>query len=282
MIPLGTLLGVPLRMHGAFPVLIAAAVLLGHGRTLVASLVALSLHELSHALAARAVGQRFEAIELMPFGGVAQMDTALSLRPAQEAVIALSGPAASLLLSMLAAVSGLSGPLVRDFLRVSLSLALFNLLPALPLDGGRALRAACTHRLGRARATRVFVCVGVGLGILVVLLGVFAASRGVFNPLLFLTGAYLVYAALKEKETLAAACLEALHGRAARLKREGALPVRLVAMEQGAPPERMAARLTSGSYHLFLLVDENLRRVGAMDEGEVLVRCLAARADPGR
>lgn len=281
MIPLGAAFGVPLKMHMGFPVLMASAIWLGHGRTLLATLLALTLHEAAHAIAACAVGQRFESIELMPFGGVAQMDTALSLRPAQEMGIALAGPVTSLLLSLLTGVSGLTGPLVQGFLRANLMLAAVNLLPALPLDGGRALRAAFTHRLGRARATKIFVWTGVGLGILVALLGVWAALNGVVNPMLFLLGIYLVYAALKEKETLAQACFEALHGRAARLAREGALPVRFTAVRRGTSPERLATRLTAGSYHLFVLVDDDLKQVGTMDEGEVLQKTLALRIGSG-
>ena len=274
MIPLCVLFGIPLRMHMAFPVMMAAAVWLGQGRTLLAALAALSFHEAGHALAARALGQRFECIELMPFGGVAQMNTALSLRPTQEVFITLAGPAVSLLLSLLAAASGLTGPLVQAFLRANLLIALTNLLPALPLDGGRALRAALTQRLGRARATRLFSRVGTGLGGLVVALGFWSAARGTINPQMFLTGAYLVYASLKEKETLAAACITALHGRASRFAREGMLPVQWIAVKKGASPQRLATRLTAGTYHLFIVVDENLQRTETLDEGEVLRQAL--------
>ncbi len=277
MIPFGTVMGIPLRMHFAFPVLMAVAAWLGQAGTLLVSLVALTVHEAAHALAARAVGQRFESIEVMPFGGVAQMDTSLSLRPGQEAVIALAGPVASALMALLAAACGISGSVVQAFLRVNTVLALTNLMPALPLDGGRALRAALSGRLGRARATRAFVAVGIGMGLAVVGLGVWAAFQGVVNPMLFLMGVYLIYAALKEKQTLPAACVEALHGRANRLRREGALPVRFVAVEKDQPPERLAARLTAGSYHVFMVVDENLSKMDMMDEGEVLRRVLAER-----
>lgn len=277
MIPLGVLLGIPLRMHIAFPVLIASAVFLGYGRVLLAMLVSLTLHEAAHALAARAMGQRFESIELMPFGGVAHMQTVLALRPMEEFVIAIAGPVASLLLPMCLALSGTVSPLIQVLMRSSLSLAMFNLLPALPLDGGRALRALCSVRIGRPRATNLFVRIGVGLGGLVIGLGIWAAVQGVINPMLFLTGVYLIYAALKEKETLVSACVEALHGRAERLRREGTLPVRWLATPQDMPPERLVTRLSAGSYHLFVLVDEQMRQVGTVDEGELLHRVLAVR-----
>lgn len=277
MIPLGVLFGIPLRMHAAFPVLMASAIFLGHGRVLVAMLVSLTAHEAAHALAARAMGQRFEAIELMPFGGVAQMRTVLAIRPMEECIIAVAGPIASLALSMGLALSGATGPFVRELIRSNVSLMLFNLLPALPLDGGRALRAICGIRMGRPRATNLFVRVGVCLGALVISLGVWAAVRGVINPMLFLTGVYLIYAAIKEKETLAAACVEALYGRAARLRREGTLPVRWLATPNDMPPERLITRLTAGSYHLFVLVDDQMRQVDVVDEGELLHRAFAVR-----
>jgi stage IV sporulation protein FB len=154
-----------------------------------------------------------------------------------------------------------------------------NLLPALPLDGGRALRAALSGRVGYARATRLFTRAGVALGALTTALGVWAALRGTLNVTLFLLGVYLVYAALKERETLAAACVEALHGRAARLRREGALPVRVTAVGGDAHPERLAARLTAGAYHLFVVVDDDLRRTATLDESEVLRRVFVTRME---
>ena len=153
-------------------------------------------------------------------------------------------------------------------------LCLVNLLPVLPLDGGRALRAALAGRLGRARATRALSLAGAALGAGLVALGVWAAANGVVNPMLFLCGVYLAYAALKEKESLAAACVAALHGRAERLRREGALPVRLYAVPPGVPAQCLAARLHAGAYCLFVEVDDSLRAGAPRDEGAVLTEAL--------
>ena len=273
MIPLGTPGGVALRMHAAFVVQAAAAWRLGHGRALWAGLLALLAHEAAHVLAARAMGLRVEALELMPFGGVARMESACTLRPGQEAALALAGPAVSLLLALATAALA-RGIAARDFFRMNTVLCLVNLLPVLPLDGGRALRAALAGRLGRARATRALSLAGAALGAGLVALGVWAAANGVVNPMLFLCGVYLAYAALKEKESLAAACVAALHGRAERLRREGALPVRLYAVPPGVPAQCLAARLHAGAYCLFVEVDDSLRAGAPRDEGAVLTEAL--------
>lgn len=275
MIPLGVLLGVPLRMHMAFPVMIGAAAFLGYGKTLAAMLLSLFAHELAHALTARALGQRLDAIELMPFGGTAYLQA--SLRPSHEALIAAAGPAVSLLLCLSLAASHMTGSFVRELIRANVSLAICNLIPALPLDGGRILRAAFSARLGRPRATNLFIIAGEVLGGLLICLGVWAAIHGIVNPVLFLMGVYLIYAARKEKEGFAAAIVDALHGRAERLNREGMLPMRWLAAPQDTPPEKLLTWLGGGSYHCFLLVDDQMRKVGTIDEGELLRRTFAAR-----
>ncbi|HJR19825.1 MAG TPA: site-2 protease family protein [Actinomycetota bacterium] len=128
------------------------------------------LHELSHALMARAHGLDAKRITLFVFGGVAQIG-AEAERPADEFRIAIAGPLASLVIAgVLAAVSLTLHPefdLQTDtspyllpgvwglLAVVNLALALFNLVPAFPLDGGRVLRAALWRGLrDRAKATR--------------------------------------------------------------------------------------------------------------------------------
>ena len=128
------------------------------------------IHELSHALMARAHGLDAKRITLFVFGGVAQIG-AEAERPSDEFRIAVVGPLASLILAgVLAAVSLLIHPefdLATDgsyqllpglwglFAVVNLALALFNLVPAFPLDGGRVLRAALWRGTrDRAKATR--------------------------------------------------------------------------------------------------------------------------------
>ncbi len=107
-------------------------------------------HELSHSVVARAGGIRIEKVTLFLFGGVAQMQEE-PRTPGREFVMAIAGPAMSLVLSaafagmaVLLASAGLSdvlwGPL--EYLAViNLSVAVFNLLPGFPLDGGRVLRS---------------------------------------------------------------------------------------------------------------------------------------------
>jgi Zn-dependent protease len=135
------------------------------------------LHELGHALMARRYGIETADITLYPIGGVARLRR-MPRAPGAELLIALAGPAVNLLIVLALSVSqwlGLFGspwsPSVFDvfvdqLILINLGLALFNLIPAFPMDGGRVLRALLSGWLGRGRATMIAAGIGRGLALL--------------------------------------------------------------------------------------------------------------------
>ena len=135
------------------------------------------LHELGHAWQARREGMEIEDITLWLFGGVAQFKGAFP-NPGAESRIAIAGPLVTLFLSVgfvLVALAGLPSAVdgVAAWLGyINISLAVFNLLPALPLDGGRVLHAALWRAKGDfAWSTRVSSEIGQGFGYLFIALG---------------------------------------------------------------------------------------------------------------
>lgn len=139
-------------------------------------------HELAHALMARAEGIEIEEIVLHPFGGLARLKTDPQ-NPRAEFRIALAGPASSFLFAILAfvatkiaAVGDYESTVVVFFLIAAgnLLLALFNLFPGYPLDGGRVLRALIWRRTGDIKdATRKAGICGILIGGMLVLFGVY-------------------------------------------------------------------------------------------------------------
>jgi Zn-dependent protease/CBS domain-containing protein len=146
----------------------------------------LILHELAHSLVARRDGLGIGGITLFLFGGVAELkDDPKS--PASEFRIALAGPAMSVGLAAICAIAaqaaaaslGVLGPVLGYLAMINLVLALFNLLPAFPLDGGRVLRAWLWHRTGNMPdATRRASAVGTGIALVLMGLGVLSALSG--------------------------------------------------------------------------------------------------------
>jgi Zn-dependent protease/CBS domain-containing protein len=139
-------------------------------------------HELSHALMARAEGIEIEEIVLHPFGGLARLRTEPQ-NPRAELRIAMAGPAASFLFAILAfagtkiaALGNYAATVIVFFLIAwgNLLLAVFNLFPGYPLDGGRVLRAILWRRSGSiTEATRMAGICGILIGAVLILFGVY-------------------------------------------------------------------------------------------------------------
>ncbi len=132
--------------------------------------VGVVLHELGHVIAARFFGQDAEEITLWFLGGMARFRD-LPRGPGAEAVVALAGPIVSFALAFgaAAAIPVTETPWLRflfSYLAIANgALAMFNLLPAMPLDGGRVLRSLLAIPFGRLRATRIAVGVSRGVAI---------------------------------------------------------------------------------------------------------------------
>ena len=150
----------------------------------VALFASVLVHELAHSLYALSHGGKVRSITLLMLGGVSEL-TEAPQRPAQEAWMALAGPATSLaigaacygLLQATAGVGGFDARFALFYLgQLNVVLGVFNLLPAFPMDGGRILRAVLVRSRGHARATQIAVTVGKAFAGLFALAGLFGGN----------------------------------------------------------------------------------------------------------
>jgi Zn-dependent protease len=165
------------------------------------------LHEFGHVLVALRQGAKVRSITLMMLGGISDMEEIPS-KSGQEFRLAVMGPIVSLALAALGfGVYQLTTEPNLTFLslwfgQVNLVLAIFNLLPAFPLDGGRALRSLMASRIGRLRATQVAARIGTGFAWAFGILGLLS-----FNIFLVLIAFFLYAAAQSELSIIAARSL---------------------------------------------------------------------------
>ncbi len=149
------------------------------------------LHEFGHVAAAAAFGIPTLDITLLPIGGMARLQR-MPEKPIQELWIALAGPAVNLaiaaLLLPLVALGASSSPIdelvdqkmgfIPGMLTVNIVLAVFNLLPAFPMDGGRILRSLIAMRTGYLYATEIAARVGRWMALLFAILGIYYLNFG--------------------------------------------------------------------------------------------------------
>jgi Zn-dependent protease len=190
---IGSLFGIPLFLDPLWFVILGLAtlnfgvsyqswgiVLAWSGGVVMALLLfgSVLLHELGHSLVARSQGIKVSSITLFLFGGIASIEEE-SKTPGKAFQVAIAGPGVSiilfLLLKLLADILPSGSPasvMVGDLARINLVLALFNLIPGLPLDGGQVLKAALWKATGnRFESVRLAAKAGQILGYAAIALG---------------------------------------------------------------------------------------------------------------
>jgi len=168
------------------------------------------LHEFGHIFTARAFGVPTPYVTLLPIGGVAQLER-IPEEPGQEFLIAIAGPLVNVVITILlvliggatfqtGAAAGLDNTqfsLVDRLAAVNLFLALFNLVPAFPMDGGRIFRALLATRFGYVRATEIAAAIGQFVAFALGFIGL------LFNPILIFIAIFVYLAASSEAHMVA-------------------------------------------------------------------------------
>jgi Zn-dependent protease len=225
---LGRISGIAVNLHWSVALI---ALLLGSGlaqplgivaagAAVVLFLASILGHEISHALVARRFGVGTQSIELWALGGMARLDRE-SPTPKAEGWIAAAGPLASLAIAAVSLAAWLAldtvgaVPTVASLLGwlgfINVALALFNLMPGAPLDGGRIVKAVRWRMHGdRHRATRDAAKAGTLLGWTIAGAGLWLMLSGGAGFMLLITGAFIAVNA--KSEIMSANIAERLDG----------------------------------------------------------------------
>jgi Zn-dependent protease/predicted transcriptional regulator len=286
---IGRIAGIEVRIHATFLILLAwvafGGVLAGGAGSGLGSLALLLavfgivvLHELGHALAARRYGIKTRDIVLLPIGGVSRLER-LPTEPTEQLWVAVAGPLvnvvlAALLLAYLAVrgeVGSLGswtmargGSIAGNLFWINVSLAVFNLLPAFPMDGGRALRALLATRMQDVRATAIAARLGQAMALLFGAIGLF------WNPLLVFIALFVWMSASQEES--ASELRDAIEGIPVR----NAMVTDLRTLSPNAPLEEAMRHVLEGFQQDFPVVEEG-RVVGVLTRGD-LMKSLSAHS----
>jgi stage IV sporulation protein FB len=240
------------------------------------------LHEFGHIFTARAFGVRTPDVILLPIGGVARLER-IPEKPSEELLVAIAGPVVNVVIALLlvafagaslspdrlTTVENANVSMVDRLAAVNVFLAVFNLIPAFPMDGGRVLRAVLAARFGYVRATEVAAMIGQWVAFALGFLGLFG------NPLLIFIAVFVYLAASSEAHLVAMRAISR------------GVPVTAAMMTQFAtltPQEHVDAAvetLLRTSQGEFPVIDAAGRPVGVLTRND-LVRALKERGPDAR
>jgi Zn-dependent protease len=236
------------------------------------------LHEFGHALTAKRYGIRTKDITLLPIGGVARLER-MPDDPRQELWVALAGPAVNVVIAValwtwlyvtrggftLAGVDVAAGSFAERILLVNISLVVFNMLPAFPMDGGRVVRALLARRMEYTRATQIAASLGQGMALLFGIIGFF------YNPMLMFIALFVWIGAAQESSMVL--MKSALGG----IPVSAAMMTTFETVAPGDTLEHVSRLILSGSQQDFPVLDGN-QVVGVVTRSGLL-KALAQKDD---
>ena len=288
---LGEVAGIRVQVHFTFVIFMAWIVLSGliagksqqvvlaNAAFMLGLFTCVILHEFGHALTAKHYGIRTKDITLLPIGGVARLER-MPDDPRQELWVALAGPAVNVVIAaslwtwlyvtrgafILAEVDMATGSFAERLLLVNISLVLFNMLPAFPMDGGRVVRALLATRMEYTRATQIAANLGQAMALLFGLVGFF------YNPMLLFIALFVWIGAAQESSTVL--MKSALGG----IPVSAAMMTKFETVEPGDSLTHVSRLILSGSQQDFPVLDGN-HVVGVVTR-DGLVKALAGKDDP--
>ncbi|MBZ8132776.1 site-2 protease family protein [Afifella sp. IM 167] len=274
--PIGRLFGSEIRIHVTF-FLLLAWIGVAHYQTggaaaaadgvlfILAIFACVVAHEFGHALVARRYGIRTPDITLLPIGGLARLER-MPEKPSEEILVALAGPAVNVVFALILilvlgatvspeALARLEDPQLSFLARlasVNLFIALFNLIPAFPMDGGRVLRAVLAMRMNRVKATELAARIGQALAFGFGFLGLFG------NPFLLFIAIFIYLAATAEAQSVG------LQDVARGVRVRDAMITRFSALAPNATAGDAADLLLKTTQHEFPVVDGGGRLRGIL------------------
>jgi stage IV sporulation protein FB len=269
--------GVSIRIHPTFLLVLVVYGVLGLAAQALLVFGLVFCHELAHLLTARAYGFRVVGLELFPFGGAAYCDDLFEGRKFEESIMALAGPAFNLVLLFGAQAlrwQGVwTGEFAADFVRFNLWLATFNLIPILPLDGGRVVRALFAGSFGFVRTTKFLAWAGKWLGVLLALYGIVLWGQGKFTegPLAFIIlGGFFWLAGSKEISSAHITFLRQLTRKKEDLLKKGLMRSIWVTVQQDTPLVRIVEEFTPDRYAMISLANKEMGLDKILTETDVV------------
>ena len=234
------------------------------------------LHEFGHILTARRFGVATPEVTLLPIGGVASLER-IPEKPGQELAVALAGPAVNIVIALaLILVAGAVIPeemqkiddprisLVARLAGANLFLAIFNLIPAFPMDGGRVLHALLSMKIGPQKATQMAARIGQGFAFVLGFAGLFG------NPMLLFIAIFVYVAAAGEAQD------SALRSAVTGLRVMDAMETRVASMPLEASLGEAVDLLLATPQREFPVLDGHRKPAGLLVR-EDLIAALALR-----
>lgn len=220
-------------VHPAIIISTAYAICVGNDSLMAMATLSIILHEAAHALASYALGNPPSSLELTPLGAMMQLESESVLPPWKRCLVLFAGPVSNVLMCWLAMWTGKNEifpiELSQTLFLCNLSILMINMLPVLPLDGGRLLALLLSMYLHRRTVYKTMRVIGTIAGAGLILMNLWCCMKlGGWNLSLAFSGCCVLYSAAVSTTTQAMQELRFFLDRKIRLEKRGRIQTKIV------------------------------------------------------
>ena len=272
-------------IHPSLLAFLGYAGITGHMWMSVIALGSIILHEAAHALTSALLDQAPRCLEVTPLGALMRLEDESGCPPVRRLLVLLAGPAMSFLLCWIAFICTRNGWIDaatgRLIFTANIAILMVNLLPVLPLDGGRLMVLVLESFLPERIVYRIIRWFGTSVGILLIVLNILCCWKlGGWNFSLTLTGCCVIYCAASATTTWAMAELRYFMDRKIRLEKAEVLPASVQVCLHKTPLIRLIRMLPPKQHALYICHEAgSMRYLGCIDESRMIQHYLCKPQD---
>ncbi len=239
-------------------------------------IIVILIHELAHCYACVYYGIGISEIEIFIFGGVAKFQKYIEENPKQEIIIALAGPISNFIFVVIMFLimnrfNIGANYMIQLFLTANVIIGLFNLIPILPLDGGRIARGIIAHYMGIKRATYIVIKLGYCICTLLFIIGIYAALvYDIEYVFISFLSVYMFLSNKKEKENIDLIFAKNLILRKKALFYEGIMDVKHIIAMESVDTKSIFDEFTLEQYCIITIMDITGKVIGSLSESEII------------
>ncbi|NLM44464.1 MAG: hypothetical protein GX201_10695 [Clostridiales bacterium] len=257
-----------IKINISFILFLFISIYLGFWENSLVIFFSVLVHELAHIFVAKYFGLQVLEIRLYPFGGIAYTENIAKYGGSEEAVVALAGPIISMLIAAFFYFFANEFYLSNTIIRYNKTLFIFNLIPALPLDGGSIVRSLLLSKFSYKKATKYMTRVGKSLAILIIGYNIYMLLKGNATITYSIAGGFIFLGALREEKNCSYIYLLNRNNKKVRKYRD--LPKRLIKVSKETYLKSIADQFSPGNICKILVYDEKGILINELNEADIM------------
>lgn len=241
------------------------------GELLIAFIIVL-FHELMHYLTARYLGFNGFDVELLPVGTVLRLKELDNATPKEDFLISLSGPFINLILAIFfyCLIPLFKCSYLNIFYMGNLTIGIFNLMPAFPLDGGRIVRDILSLRTYYKRANRITANISICTGIIMMFIYILLFFTGKNNFTIGLIALFIIISSLKEKERISYIIMSDIINKKGNFVKKGYMENRSMSIYYKKDLLAVLSMVDKNKYNIFTILDDEMKVMDIIYEEEII------------